>query len=243
MPPICYLGNTIQMNQFTFLALLILMTSCANYRFLYRKNPLGQYEIDSLSIPMFFNKSPIPNTGPIFTREFSQYLSSFQDLKVYSGINPKSDAVLLGIIYSAKSIGETITVTDTKLVSTLIAPGDIGSRTDFFTPTQNRVNLNLKLILIKSPSYKELENIDRLTSMKGTLPPEIYKKLLEDPRILFNEDFSLSVNFDREIRSFEIENRPGDTNFTNNQGNLNKLLKTMAVQGRDYFRDLIIYAF
>lgn len=216
-----------------FLTAVLVLTSCSNYRLLYRKNPLGMYGINSVSIPMFFNKSNIPNTAPIFTREFYKYLSSFQNLKIYSGINPKADAVLLGIIDSPKSIRDTISVTDTKFTSTVVEETDIGVRRDFFTPTQNQVNLVLRLVLIKNPTSNDIK------AFQGNLP----KGKVVHPKVIFNEEITLQTAFDRELRAFSTEQKEGVTNFTNNQGNLRKLVENMAVQGRDYFKDLIIYAF
>ncbi len=191
------------------------------------------YEINSLSIPMFFNKSNISNLSPVFTEEFFRYLSSFQDLTLYSGLNPKADAVLLGIIDSPKSIRDTISVEDTKFVTTLLTQNDIGDRRDFFTPTRNRVTISLKLVLIKNPSSKDLKAI------QANLPSGINA----NPKIIFNEMVELSGSFDRDIRTFTDGETEGVTNYTNNQGNLRKLIQNLAVQGRDHFRDLVIYAF
>ena len=83
------------------------LLSCAGYRLRKRENPLSNDGVRSISIPMFFNQSNIPNASSIFTREFFKIFHEFNQLKVYSGDSPQSDALLIGIITSPKRRRET----------------------------------------------------------------------------------------------------------------------------------------
>ncbi|MCY4645147.1 MAG: hypothetical protein OXB88_11070 [Bacteriovoracales bacterium] len=193
-------------------------------------NPFSEYEIESISIPMFFNRSALPHTSEAFTSEFFKMLSSYPKLRLYSGIDARADALLLGTISSAPSLSETVLVEGEKRVQNLVDPQDIGEREDFFTPSRNKLVLTLRVVLIKDPTWEET----RLFQSK------ISKGITRHPKLIFNETIHLSTSFDREFKS---QAQGGETNFTNNLGILNKALQTLAVQGREHFKEVVINAF
>ncbi len=182
---------------------------------------------------MFFNKSTFADTSGVFTRKFHQFFSSFHELKVYSGINKKADAIFLGIIDSKDRLNEAMTVNDTKKTTTLVNESDIGNRTDFLTPTQNDVNLELRVILIKNPTFEDIK----------LLQSDVGKFIKNHPKVIFDESMTLSTTVEREFQSFGSVNEGGVTNFTYNHGNLSQAIETMADSSRDTFEDLVIYAF
>lgn len=213
------------------LALLTLITAgCGGYKLVKNNNPFVQYGIESVTVPMFFNQSVIPNTAGVFTSEFFKLLTSYHNLKVYSGVQKQADAVLLGIISSPQYRNETISVAGQKKVHTLVSPDDLGQRNDFFTPTRNQIVLTLKVILIKNPNGKELK----------LFQSELANMIDHHPKVIFNETIQLRTAFSRKFKS---RNMGGVTNFTNNLGTLNKAVQTLAVNGRNYFKEIIINAF
>ena len=206
------------------------LAGCAGYQFVTDDNPFAQYQIKSVSVPMFFNKSTLPHTSKAFTTEFFKLLTSYRDLKVYSGLSPKADAVLLGIISSPQYLNKTVVVEGRKKVQTLVSPGDIGKRNDFFTPTRNKLSLTLKVVLIKNPKHTDLEFFQQ----------EIAQHVTQHPKLVLNEVINLSTSFDREFKSLGAG---GESNFTNNLGTLNEAIRTLATQGRNYFKEIVINAF
>ena len=68
--------------------------SCAWYKFRVVDNPLAQYNIHTLSIPMFFNRSALPNLAGPLTKEISLLMTEFPHLRVYPGTGEKTDAIL-----------------------------------------------------------------------------------------------------------------------------------------------------
>lgn len=182
---------------------------------------------------MFLNKTPINNVSPHFTTEFYNLLSSFEQLDLHSGIDDSSDAVLLGIVDSPDRLTEAITVQDSKLVKTLVNVSDIGERNDFFTPIKNRINLELRVILIKRPSANDIKFLTGLT------PGQIVKH----PKVIFDDRIVIKDDFEREVLSFGDLDEGGQTNFSRNLGNIQKSLKRMARNAANSFKENIIYVF
>ena len=206
------------------------MSGCGRYKFVQGHNPFAQYGIESVTIPLFFNKSAIPNTAGVFTSEFFKLLTSYHNLKVYSGVQKNTDALLLGIISSPQYKNETILVEGQKKVQTLVPSGDIGQRNDFFTPTRNKVILTLRVILIKNPTGKDIQ----------LFQSPLIDAIDRHPKVIFDELIPLGISFNRE---FKPRKKGGVTNLTNNLGILNKSIETLAVNGRNYFKEIIINAF
>ena len=194
------------------------------------ENPFAKYGIKSVAVPMFFNQSVLPNTAQSFTAQFFKLLASYRGLKVYSGSTTRADAVLLGVISSSPLLNKTIAVEGHKKAQTLVNPKDIGNRNDFFTPSRNRITLTLKVVLIKNPNWQELEFFQS----------KISQGAIQHPKVIFNKTVSLSTAFDRVFKS---RGKGGVTNFTNNLGTLNKAVETLALDGRNYFKEIVINAF
>lgn len=94
-----------------YLWLLCFLLGCSGYRFTQQDNPLSQYGIESLSVPMFYNYSNQPHVSGDFTRETYRLLTSFSGLRLVSGYSAATDAVLIGIIKSPEKIIQTLQAT------------------------------------------------------------------------------------------------------------------------------------
>ena len=144
------------LNMLLALIITISLTSCSGYRIPNRTNPLEIYGIRSLAIPMFVNRSTLPNVAGPMTKEIKNLMMDFVDLKVRSSFDSHSDAVLVGIVSSPTHRKNTV-----KNANTQFTTGDlktaIGSRNDFYIPSQSIVSLSLRLILIKRPSLREIK--------------------------------------------------------------------------------------
>ena len=208
------------------------MGVCGGYQITHQHNPLAQYGISSVAVPMFFNQSALPNAAVPFTSEFYRWLTSYRGLKVYSGFEPKADAVLLGVVSSPQKLGETVRVEGRKRVQTLVDPGDIGRRQDFFTPTRNSLLLTLRVVLIKNPNRQEVQFFQR----------EIARVVEQHPKLIFNKTVSLSTSFSREFRS-RSQGEGGVSNFTNNLGALQEAVRTLAASGRQHFQEVVVNVF
>ena len=88
--------------------ILFVITGCSGYRFSQQENPLSQYGIQSLSVPMFYNYSNLSEVHTDFTRETYRLLTGFSGLKLNNGYNKNSDAVLIGILKSPEKVAETL---------------------------------------------------------------------------------------------------------------------------------------
>lgn len=212
------------------LALSLAFSGCSGYKLISQTNPFAVYQIKSISLPMFLNKSSIPHASPPFTNEIFELLSSYPGLTVYSGINKQSDALLLGIISSPQYLNQTIALAERRKASSLAVASDIGTRNDFFIPTRNYLKLSLQLILIKNPTYEDRQLFQSPFS----------QNIEEHPRLIANETIHLSVLFDRQLLR---KSSGGTTNFTNNLDILNQAIKALAKEGGVRFKRTVVDAF
>jgi hypothetical protein len=215
--------------RFCLATTLCLLCSCAGYRYAQVDNPLRQYGVDSLSVPMFFNYSSVPEVSSSFTRETYKLLSSFSGLKVYSGWSSKSDATLIGIIRSRDSISDVMRA-DNLRVAQSAAPEAVGtSRPEFYVPGSTSIGLVLQVVVIKSPTKEEIE----------ILQSELGPQVAAQGRVIFNEIFHLNEMFLREI----FDGESTSVIATQNAGALRRTKDAMAVQAAQQIRDMIFYAF
>ncbi|MGB0454524.1 MAG: hypothetical protein ACPGJV_12525 [Bacteriovoracaceae bacterium] len=205
-------------KNFLIIAQSLLLSACAGYQFKDSDNPLRQFEIEHLTIPMFVNKSSLPKVGPIFTKDFIHFFSEFSDLKVSAGEKDSSDGILLGIVGSKKSIDETVKQTSLEFTETQLKDS-IGSRNQFYVPNSNNVNLQLRVILLKKIDGDKI------------------KKVVFDRVIELNKDFKINLG---ETTSEDSE---GLTNFTENRYNMYQAIELMSESAVDELRDLIINVF
>lgn len=217
------------MIKLVFILVFSLLCSCTGYRFRPLSNPFEQYGIKTVAIPMFLNKSPVPDTAGVFTDEITLLLSRYPGLKIKGANYENADAVLIGVIDSDRDkYTETVKTSGQKTTNS-IAPKSLNGRSDFYVPFANALNLKLNLILIKNPSFKE---IDLSRTDLGPL-------LKGNPKIIFNEVVSVNGSFNRDMYDAD----GGKVNFTQNKGALNRTIKTMANNAANTFKDTVLYAF
>lgn len=208
---------------------LLALVGCSGYRFTQQENPLLQYGIHSLSVPMFYNYSSISEVSAPFTRETYRLLTSFSGLKLRSGYDKNADAVLIGIIKSPEKIFETLRPGSPRDAQQ-VAKDAIGTkRPQFSTPGATIVTLSLQVIVIKKPTEDEL----------ALLKSGIGDQVAVSSKVIFNELIPLNSSFTREI----IDGQGVDVIATQNAGVQRKAVQTLSRQAAINVRDMILYAF
>lgn len=212
-----------------FIIFLILLVSCGGYRFTQQENPLSQYGIQSLSVPMFYNFSSLPEVSPDFTRETYRLLTNFSGLKLVSGYKKSTDAVLIGIIRSPEKIAETLRPGNFRVAKD-IAPNAIGtSRQNFYIPGTTDVSMVLQVIVIKKPTEEDL----------ALLRSGIGDQIKATSKIVFNELIPLRTRYTREI----LDDEGVNVVATQNAGVQRKAIQNLADEAAIAVRDMILYAF
>lgn len=208
---------------------IIFFQGCSGYRFKKVTNPLQQFGIKSVVVPHFINRSSFGHAAPVFTREFHNLLKGFSDLEVVGGESASVDAVLVGIIRSKRDLHQAIQTKNRKFVRAEV----IGERRRFLVPSQNELQMDLQLILIKNPSHLDLK------LMKSNLGVYIQKH----PKVIFNETLDLSSALSMVYYGQEALDEKRAVNFTNTQGSYRQTIQLMAEKAVVDFKELILYAF
>ena len=210
-------------------ASLLGVSACSGYRYAQTANPLQQYGVDSLSVPMFYNFSSVPEVSSSFTRETYKLLSSFQGLRLRSGWSEKTDAVLIGIVRSDEKMSEVLRPQNLRVAQS-VAPNNIGTeRPEFYVPGTTNVGLTLQVVVVKRPTPEEL----------SLLQSELGPQIPAQGKILFNESFPLESTFYREVFDDEATSVVG----TQNAGALRRAKDNLALRAAEQIRDMILYAF
>lgn len=211
---------------------IILITSCSGYHFNVSNNPLIGYDIKTIAVPMFVNRSVIPQLAAPMTKEITQALNEYSGLKVISGDSEDADAVLIGIIESKNYYKDTVLTTQTAFTSGELQKS-IGSRTPFYYPSQSTYNFSVRLIFIKRPSPEEIEF---LTSDLGAT-------VKAHPKIVLEEAINLSGAFNRVASPTSTAKAPGEVNFVKNKGIFEKSLQETSYQAAQTFKQVVLNAF
>ena len=136
---------------FSILLFTLTLASCAGYHFNTTNNPLIGYDIRSVAVPMFVNRSVIPELAAPLTREITYALNDYSGIRVYSGDSDKADAVLIGVIESRDHYNDVVKTTQTIFTDNTVK-SSIGDRSPFYYPVQSSYEFSLRIILIKRPS-------------------------------------------------------------------------------------------
>jgi len=211
-----------------FFIMICLLCSCSGYRFTQQENPLAQYGINSLSVPMFYNYSNLGEVSADFTRETYRMLTNFSALRLHSGYDKNSDAVMIAIIKSPDKLS------DTKASSSIVVarekvPQAVGNREKFSIPSATTMSLFINVIVIKKPTEEEL----------ALLKSGIGDKIKLTSRVIFNDTIPLTSTYTREI----LAGNGIDVNSTQNAGIQRKIVKNLAETAATSIRDMILYAF
>jgi hypothetical protein len=215
------------------ISFLLLMTGCTGYRYTQQENPLAQYGIQSLSVPMFFNYSNQPEVSGNFTRETFRLLSSFRGLKLKTGYDADSDAVLIGIIKSPDKIHLTLRPNNLRVAQKRAEYAIGDKRQNFYIPGTTEISLYLQIIVIKKPTNEEL----------ALLKSGVGEQVQLSSRIIFNETIPLRSQFAREVFDNGPTSDATSVTATQNAGLQRKALIGLSEQAAISVRDLILYAF
>ena len=216
---------------FNFLFLLLL-NSCAGYRFSQKRNPLKSFGIERLSLPMFINYSLYPRLNTYLTKEMYQLLNSYSDLTVKNGENLESDAILIGIVESADQTSQAFRVTSRKF-TTGDLEDSIGKRPPFFIPTGVRFDARIRIFIIKNPTLKILS----LTRS------ELKDFVGRSPQVVVSETLDLRGSYSQVVASTETVDNAGVVNYTKNKANFERALRRASESLIQNFREVVLNAF
>lgn len=207
------------------------LAGCAGYHFNTSNNPLIGYDIKTISVPMFINRSVLPQLASPMTREITLALNDYSGLKVVSD-GGDADAVLIGIIESRDHFNDVVRTSQTLFTDQDVLKS-IGNRTSFYYPIQSAYEFQLRLILIKRPSKEEME---LLTSELGPL-------VKAHPKVVLQDTINLSGTFDRVASPNMTTNDAGEVNFVKNKGIFEKSLQDTCYQAAQTFKQVVLNAF
>ena len=221
------------MIKFIFILLWIpFLFSCSGYKVKGESNPFLEYDITSVSVPVFLNKTILPGVSGPITTQIKKVLHRDTKLIIYSGENEKADAILVGILESAKNRSVVF-----KTTSEVFTEGEleksIGGRNKFYLPSTNEYKMQLKLVLIKKPTEPELKLLN--SKMSGVMNI--------NPKIIFQKSFNLHGSLSRIVKPTITSDHGGIVNFTTNQEIYRNSIKQMALNVAARFREEILYAF
>ncbi len=217
---------------FSILLCLMTLSSCAGYHFNTNNNPLIGYDIRSVAVPMFINRSVINELAAPMTKEIIFVLNSYPGLKVLSGDSDKADAVLIGVIESKDHYNEAVKTTQ-KLFSDNTIKSSVGDRNPFYYPVQTSYEFSLKIILIKRPSKEELE----------LLTTDLAQFMKVNPKVVLMDTINIASSFSRVVGETTTPNAPGKTNFVKNKGIFEKSLQETSMNAAKTFKQVVLNAF
>lgn len=210
----------------------IFLASCAGYHFNTNNNPLIGFDIKSVSVPVFINRSTIPNLSTYMSKEIILAMTDYSGLKVYGGDRDDTDAVLIGILESKDQYLETFKPSEYQFTDSTLK-SSIGNRAPFYYSTKTTYNFTLRVILIKRPTKQEIE----------LLTSELGAHIKVHPKVVLNETLSVSGDFTRAASSNTGNTSGGSVNFTKNQGLLRKSLQDIAIDTATNFKQVVLNAF
>lgn len=190
------------------------------------------YEIKTIAVPMFVNRSVIPELAAPMTKEITTALISYTGINVLNGDDLRADALLIGIIESSDHQNEVIQTTSSLFTDDTLK-SSVGERSPFYYPVQTTYNFTLRIILIKKPSPGELQ----------LLTGDLGKYLKENSKIILTETLPLTGTFSRVVGGNSSTNSSGVTNFVKNKGLFEKSIQDTAVNAAKTFEQVVLNAF
>ena len=184
-----------------FYLFIFLFSSCAGYEIVQTNNIFKKHGVKRLRVPLFINRTIFPSVSAKFTNALLERLHSYTGLSVDLGEPSKpGDDVLIGIITTGTKKSEVLTpLIRTYTGSSSSLRNALGSRPDFFVTSQYSVQMNLELILIKSPLING-------------------KKQGASPTVEFHHSVPISFNVVNNVNGDTGPDSAGVTNYTNNRG-------------------------
>lgn len=211
-----------------FFLLFFILTACAGYTYRDKENPFMQFGVRSLSVPMFFNHSTFTNVEGIFTKEIYNTMLGYKGLTLKSG-KEDADAVLIGIVTSQTKKKDAVVPNIYSSVKNIYGENVFqGRRDDLYVPTQNTMQMRLRIIVIKQPTQEEIVFLSTKLGEKAI-----------GSKIIFNEVIPLTGT--QSLKQFT-----GDASKvigTQNRGVERSVIEGMAKSAAASFKDMVLYAF
>ncbi len=214
-----------------FITSFLLLISCAGYRFSDSNNPFEAQGVRSVTVFIVKNHTGISGLSQIYTDQIVETLSSFSGLRVRTGKNYESDAILLAEITSLKKAGEEITETGDTLMSE-DQQNQIGNRNAFYLSTSGDYQFKININVFKKPNDDEIKFYESFYKLDHS----------QFPRSIFSKEFSITD-------SYIIENTVGGIDSAaplrsvKNRGTFKKSLADGAKNFGEDFREVLLYAF
>jgi hypothetical protein len=215
-----------------FVLILTTLASCSGYHFNTNNNPLIGYDVKTIAVPMFINRSVLPQLAAPMTKEIILALNDYSGLKVVSGDNENADAVLIGIIESKDHYNQVVHTTQSLFTEGDIA-SSIGNRSLFYYPIQTTYDFSLRVILVKRPSEAEL----------ALFTSDFGPRILVHPKVVLEDVINLSGNFARIVGPTSTVTAAGEVNFVKNKGVFEKSLQDTSFQAAQNFKQVVLNAF
>ncbi len=211
---------------------VVLLQSCAGYHFNTNNNPLIGYDIKSIAVPMFINRTNIVDLAAPVTKEVIMALNDYSGLRVYNGNDDKADAILIGVLESKDYYSDVMRTTQ-RLFTDDTVQSSVGARTPFYYPVQTTYDFQMKVYLIKRPTKDEL-------SLVTTNVSEFLKY---SPKVVLMDVIELTNNFYRVVAETSQPTSPGKTNFVKNKGIMEKSIADTAQKAAKSFKQVVLNAF
>jgi hypothetical protein len=225
-----------RVRELIYFLLMLILTSCAGYNFNTTSNPLINYNIRTLSVPMFVNRTNIAGLAPLMTKEIILALNDYSGLKIYGGDKEDTDAVLIGVLESEDSIHATF-----KTGQVLFTDNDAGvkqsvkNRPAFYYPASTNYSFTVYFYLIKRPTETDIKNV-----LNNQLPIPI---TAINPKVVLAESLSASGSYSRVVSNSTIGNSGASVNFVKNKGIEHKSLEDVCYQTAVNFKQVVFNAF
>lgn len=214
------------------LLIFAFLSSCAGYHFNTSNNPLIGYDIKSVSVPMFINRTNIAGLSPLMTKEIILTLNEYSGLRVFSGEDSSADAVLVGVLESDDLKNKTFKTTETVFTDKKLQDS-IGKRAPFYLPIETTYKFTMRIYLIKRPSKEELD----------LLASELGKQVVLNSKVVLKEALDVTNSFSRIVADTTTATSGGDVNFVKNKGILSKSLEDACVSAASEFKQVVLNAF
>src|SRR5690606_20058823 len=188
--------------------------------------------IRSISVPMFVNKSALPNVGAMISKEIILLLSSYPGLKVSSGEDLQSDAILVGIVDSDQHLSNLLQTTERKFTSGDLK-SSLGNRQEFYIPIGTSLSMSVRFVLIKNPRSEDIE----------LSKSELSELMNAHPRVIVNQKLDFVTSFTRVAGETTTIDSPGLVNLTKNKAILDRSLENGSKNLSKQLKDVILNAF
>ena len=127
---------------------LLILNSCSGYRVVNTQNPFSEYGISSISIPTFVSYAAVPGLSAPMSKEVFLMLSKYSGLDITVNKTAKTDAVVLGVITTARSRENAISSE-----AQAFTGNSIGDRQKFYVSSKSKLDIVVRLVLIKNPNF------------------------------------------------------------------------------------------